>query len=283
MKTNLKPVCAWAAVLLLLQGCGTVAAKDPEKFPAIDSAWQKEGTFPNLDNLRQIAPGVSKDQLYELVGRPHFSEGLGAGEWNYIFKFRTGKGSDSVSCQYKVVFDDKALGRDFHWAPSACADRLKAEAPGERIVERVVERVVWPTDERVERPPVDAAPPAKIHQLSGDVLFAFDRSGPNDLLPKGLAELDRIAKDLAAAKPRRMDVIGFTDRLGSGHYNQALSEARAATVREYLVSKGIPAERISASGRGMSSPIVECTQQSLKALVECLAPNRRVEIVVSGR
>ena len=286
MKTNLATACASAAMLLVLQGCSTAATNDPEKFPAIDSAWQKDGTFPNLDNLRLIAPGVGKDQLYDLVGRPHFSEGMGAGEWNYIFNFRTGNGSEYVSCQYKILFDDKSLGRDFRWAPSACADRLKAAAPAERIVERVVERVVdRPVERLVERSverPVDAAQPARI-QLSGDVLFAFDRSGPGDLLPEGLAELDRVAKDLAAANARHMDVIGFTDRLGSAGYNQQLSEARAETVRQYLVAKGVPAERIGASGRGMSSPVVECTQSSHRALVACLAPNRRVEIVVNGK
>jgi outer membrane protein OmpA-like peptidoglycan-associated protein len=292
MKNLLKLACASAAALLALQGCGTsVVSKNVDEnghagqvvFPKIaDSAWLKEGTFPNLDNLGLIAPGISKDQLYELVGRPHFAEGIaGVREWDYIFNFRTGKGSEFVTCQYKVIFDKNFVGRSFLWAPAACADRLTVTAPPERIVERVVERAV-------DRPVPMAAPAPLVDPLrirvSGDLLFAFDRSGPGDLLPGGVAELDRVLGELkAAGQIERIEVYGFTDRLGSEAYNQKLSEARAETVRQHFVARGIPADRMVASGQGMNAPVVECTQTSHRALVACLAPNRRVEIVATGK
>ena len=80
MTTNIQRAAmavAVATLVLGLQACGTstVSKKISDDgvagevvFPDRDkSAWLKEGTFPNLDNLRQIAPGVTKDQLYDLV------------------------------------------------------------------------------------------------------------------------------------------------------------------------------------------------------------------------
>lgn len=126
------------ATLLALQGCSLYVSKgisddgraEEVVFPEIPkSAWLKEGTFPNLDNLRQVKPGVSKDQLYGLLGQPHFAEGMGpVREWDYVFNFRQGNGSDYQTCQYKVIFDKDYRGQSFYWLPQSCAARL-AQAP----------------------------------------------------------------------------------------------------------------------------------------------------------
>lgn len=268
---------AIATLVLGLQACGTatvskkisddgvageVVFPDREK-----SAWLKEGTFPNLDNLRQIAPGVTKDQLYDLVGRPHFEEGLaGVREWDYVFHFRTPTGV--TTCQYKAIFDTQGLAQTFHWLPAGCGDVLKPVAAGERVVERVVEK--------------PAAPRRNI-ALSADALFAFDRSGAGDLLPKGRAELDALAAELRKAQSvERLEIVGHTDRLGSNAYNQQLSLARATTVRDYLMRGGVPAKSTGVQGRGEADPKVNCEQTERAALIACLAPNRRVEISVQA-
>ena len=80
-------------------------------------------------------------------------------------------------------------------------------------------------------------------------------------------------------------VLGYTDRIGSEQYNQKLSEQRAQSVVDYLVSKGIPADKISARGMGKADPVTGSTCDNVKAraaLIECLAPDRRVEIEVKG-
>ena len=280
MTTNIQRAgmaLAVAALVLGLQACGTatvskkisddgvageVVFPDREK-----NAWLKEGTFPNLDNLRQIAPGVTKDQLYDLVGRPHFEEGLaGVREWDYVFHFRTPAGVKT--CQYKAIFDTKGLAQTFHWLPEGCGDLLKPAAPGERVVERVVEKPV---------------PPRRNVALSADALFAFDRSGTADLLPKGRQELDALAVELRKAQSvERLEIVGHTDRLGSNAYNQQLSLARATTVRDYLMRAGVPAKATDVQGRGETDPKVNCAQAERAALIECLAPNRRVEIGVQA-
>mgnify|MGYP000629656755 CR=1 FL=1 len=81
---------------------------------------------------------------------------------------------------------------------------------------------------------------------------------------------------------RVMLTMAGTDRIGTEAYNQKLSERRADAVRDYLVSKGVDKAKIEALGLGEKQPVVTCDQKNLKQLIECLQPNRRVEIEVFG-
>ena len=88
----------------------------------------------------------------------------------------------------------------------------------------------------------------------------------------------------------RFDVItveGHTDRLGSQRYNQTLSTKRADAVKAYLVtSGGIDATKVSAIGKGESTPLTkpdDCKgSKPTAALIACLQPDRRVEVEVTG-
>jgi OmpA-OmpF porin, OOP family len=66
--------------------------------------------------------------------------------------------------------------------------------------------------------------------------------------------------------------------LGTPAYNQKLSLQRAEAVRDYLVNRGVPANRLRAQGRGETQPVVQCTEKDRAALITCLEPNRRVEV-----
>jgi outer membrane protein OmpA-like peptidoglycan-associated protein len=108
--------------------------------------------------------------------------------------------------------------------------------------------------------------------LSGSVLF---QSAKSDLMPDAFAKLDSVAKALTEQDPNSTIVVaGYTDSQGGASYNQELSQRRAASVREYLVSHGLPADRVTAQGFGLTSPIADNTSP------EGRANNRRVEIVV---
>jgi outer membrane protein OmpA-like peptidoglycan-associated protein len=72
-------------------------------------------------------------------------------------------------------------------------------------------------------------------------------------------------------------IEGFTDRLGSDSYNRQLSTRRAETVKRYLQDGGVKAP-IAARGRGKEEPVVQCNDRNRQALIDCLAPNRRVEL-----
>lgn len=256
-------LCAAIMVPMLLAACARHVSRDisPEGvageviFPAADDAVLKEGTFPSVDSLRQVGPGVTKDQLYQLLGRPHFSEGFGAREWDYLFHFRSGE--QVTTCQYKVIFDSEKHGRSFHWSPETCADVLK-EAPG-------------------------AAAGEQRFELSADALFEFDRADEADILPGGREQVADVAAKLKGVPFALVQVIGHTDELGTELYNQGLSQHRAMTVRKLLIDGGVPASSVIAIGAGESQPVKRCEDGlPFTELKACLQPNRRVEVIVSA-
>jgi OOP family OmpA-OmpF porin len=122
------------------------------------------------------------------------------------------------------------------------------------------------------------APPAprfEKYTLSSTELFGFDSEKLSMPQPK----LDEIAAALKTdGGPNQIVIVGHTDRLGSEEYNQKLSERRADAVRTYIASKGIETSRLQIVGKGESEPVVQCTETKKAALIECLKPNRRVEI-----
>jgi OOP family OmpA-OmpF porin len=113
-------------------------------------------------------------------------------------------------------------------------------------------------------------------------LFDFDKSV---LKPEGKSMLDELARELDGAKYDVIVATGHADRIGSNAYNQKLSERRANVVKTYLVSKGIPANSINASGKGESQPKTrpgDCKGRVSKKLIACLQPDRRVDVEVTG-
>lgn len=117
--------------------------------------------------------------------------------------------------------------------------------------------------------------------LAADALFAFDSA---DLTDEGRSRLDQALASLPARQleNKQIQITGHTDRIGAESYNQGLSERRAQAVRDYLVSKGLPADAISTQGLGAAKPVVGCEGERGASLIDCLAPNRRTEIEFSA-
>lgn len=128
-----------------------------------------------------------------------------------------------------------------------------------------------------------AEAPAKRVRLAADSLFEFDRS---TVMAAGRPALDKLADELRSVAYDRILVSGHTDRLGTGKYNFALSERRAAAVRDYLVQAGLPPAKFATSGQGEASPVTVAANckgtVQTPALVACLQPDRRVEVEVYG-
>ena len=123
---------------------------------------------------------------------------------------------------------------------------------------------------------------SKTFNLSSDVTFAF---GKANLKPQAKATLDGIYGEIAQINNANVAVAGYTDRIGRDEPNLKLSQRRADSVANYLVAKGVPAQSISAVGHGKANPVTGSTCDAVKgrkALIACLAPDRRVEIAVNG-
>ena len=133
--------------------------------------------------------------------------------------------------------------------------------------------------------PAPAAAPKPAAQkvtLAADALFDFNKA---DLRPEGKAKLDKLANDIKGIKLEVILAVGHADRLGDDAYNQKLSEKRAASVKSYLVSKGVDANRVYTEGKGEKQPVTkpdQCKGPKSKKVVDCLQPDRRVDIEVIG-
>ena len=264
-----KKIVALIATVVTLTGCAGTAVT--EKGTTEQPVWPKwdsvtfnntKGTFPDLQSLSQVRAGMTKDQLYYLLGRPQYNDGWRPVEWNYLFHFHTpGQGTDDVTtCQYKVLFDKDTYARSFYWNP---VDPVDGVCP--------------PTAKKPE-------PTVKRYTLGADALFAFDRAGLSDLNPKGKYDLDNLATQLKQFDQlNSVKITGHTDYLGSDAYNLRLSEQRAQTVRQYFIAQGLPANKIYAVGMGESQAVKQCASTGNRsALIACLQPNRRVEVEVDG-
>lgn len=121
MKTHSIVAATLSLVSVLgLSGCVAYPPTDGA-FPDPDRAWTKEGSFPNMDNLRMVAPGQTKQQVDELIGPPHFNEAVFfVRDWNYLFHLHNV--NQTMTCQFQVRFDRHSRVASTQWRDHACAD-----------------------------------------------------------------------------------------------------------------------------------------------------------------
>ncbi len=124
--------------------------------------------------------------------------------------------------------------------------------------------------------PAEAPKPKPVAEkvtFASDVLFDFDKSV---VKPDGKSKLDDLSGKVRGINLEVVIAIGHADSIGSDAYNQKLSVRRAESVKAYLVSKGIEANRVYTEGKGKKQPVADNRTK------EGRAKNRRVEIEVIG-
>lgn len=131
-----------------------------------------------------------------------------------------------------------------------------------------------PVAAAVAAPQPVAEPAAPTQQsFSAEALFDFDKSV---IKPQGKSQLDALLAKLSSLNWTTMTVVGHTDSTGPAAYNQGLSERRAASVKSYLVGKGLSADAIRSSGMGETAPVADNGTSAGRA------QNRRVDVEVDG-
>ena len=130
-----------------------------------------------------------------------------------------------------------------------------------------------PAPEKPKPAPEKPKPVAEKVTFAADVLFDFDKSV---IKPEGKSKLDDISNKVRGINLEVVIAIGHADSIGSDAYNQRLSVRRAESVKAYLVSRGIEANRVYTEGKGEKQPVADNKTKEGKA------KNRRVEIEVVG-
>jgi len=174
--------------------------------------------------------------------------------------------------------------RDGYWTPAAAAaDKAGCECDKDLLPKETCEpKAMAPAAAPAAPAAAGPKPTGEKITVAADALFDFNKAV---LRPEGKAKLDELVSKAAAIKLEVILAVGHTDRLGSDSYNQKLSEKRAAAVKEYLVAKGIEANRVYTEGKGEKQPVTgdKCKGNvKTKALIDCLQPDRRVDIEVIG-
>ncbi len=178
--------------------------------------------------------------------------------------------------------DNQLCWRDGFWTPATAAKGCDGA-----IVAKVEAPAPAPAPEPAPAPaPVPAPAPAPVPvsekvTFSADTFFQFNKAV---LQPAGKEALDGLAEKIKAVNLETVVSTGYTDSFGSVAYNQKLSLRRAEAVKAYLVSKGIPADKIYIEGKGKTDFRVDpkSCKGTFKQQVECQAPNRRAVVEIVG-
>jgi outer membrane protein OmpA-like peptidoglycan-associated protein len=164
-------------------------------------------------------------------------------------------------------------------APAAAPAAAPVAAPVAAAPVAVAQAAAEPAAEPVQ-------PPANNKViLAGDALFKSGKSGIRDLSKDGKVKLDEVvAKLKGMGEIDQIKVVGHADPTGNAVANRKLSEARAKSIKSYLIAKGVKPNVIITSGMGDTQPVVQCAADLASAqLKECHAPNRRVEIEIVAK
>jgi len=175
--------------------------------------------------------------------------------------------------------------RTGYWTPAMATAECDPDLVPKMPAATPAPRMAPPPPAPRMAPPPPARRPAPMTEkvtFSADALFDFDKSA---IRSDAKSSLDSLVSKLKGVKVDTIIVIGHADRIGSNAYNLKLSLRRAISVKDYLVSKGVPGNRIYTEGKGERQPVTkpgQCKGRKSPKLIACLQPDRRVVVEIVG-
>jgi outer membrane protein OmpA-like peptidoglycan-associated protein len=240
------------------------ARTDPSAPLVPDSVLSAKQSLDKAEAVHEKDPQSDEERSYSYVAQRRAELAMTLGE-----NARTKQQTDAANAHYAELQDKlrtsavAQLGAERSQVNQLGTQLAQSEARAARAMESLNKIAQVKEEAR-----------GMVITLSGQVLFV---TGKAELLPAARDQLDQVAaalKDQADVKP--MVVEGYTDSVGSETANLKLSKDRAESVRAYLVSKGVPSDKITSVGKGKANPVASNDTPDGRA------NNRRVEIVVAG-
>jgi outer membrane protein OmpA-like peptidoglycan-associated protein len=254
------------------------ARTDPTAALVPDSVLSAKQALDKAESVHNSDPQSDAERSYSYVAQRRAELALALGD-----NARTKQQADSASQHYTELEDKlranaqqqlgaersqvSQLGSQLVQTQNGLAQETDARKAAEARAQRAMDSL-----NKIAQVKEEAR--GMVITLSGQVLFV---TGKSELLPAAQDQLDQVAKalkDQGDMKP--MVVEGYTDSVGSDTTNLKLSRDRADAVRSYLVSKGIPSDKITSVGKGKANPVAS------NDTADGRANNRRVEIVIAG-
>lgn len=268
MKNKLS-ICGLIAVGVMTSQAHAVI--ENTTFPDTKTSYLKQ--FKKVEGLEaaKVRIGDNKDTVRMALGDPHFKEIISP-TWNYWLGIYSPAKQDYQECQMRIDFNKKKVER-ISWKNPSCQDLLTHG--GEKTI--IVKEVKQPIIQTIVKEP-------KVIRLNTDGLFKFDSSTISDMNTKGYNDLQKLAFSINDIEKdiESIDVVGYTDRLGSEQYNYQLGLDRANAVKDFLLQHSdINTSAINVTSKGESESRTSCSETNRAKLIDCLAPDRHVDVTIN--
>jgi len=280
MKRNNVTSTAAVTLVLLAAAAGCASTQPPRELVDARAAYAKAST----GDARQLTPAALHDAKVALdQAEREFtnqSDSTSTRDAAYIATRKAQLAEvlaqtalakrDGQAAKAKAEADLRTSAREAQGDLAEANQRLEAEKAARIEAEKKARDALMKLS-AANAVAVKDEPRGTVITVPAGVLFA---SGKADLLGSANARLEQVAEALKNEPDRKITIEGHTDSQGSDQSNMELSQRRAATVQSFFVSRGVPADKITATGVGESRPVAD------NGTAEGRANNRRVEIVV---
>jgi OmpA-OmpF porin, OOP family len=105
---------------IFLMFCALPQSAKANEWNRLTRSWMKEGQFIQPQTVNLVTLGMSKDQVYRVLGAPHFNEAIGAQSWIYAFHLRSAGKNDLLNCLYKIHYERGKIDKII-WKDEICA------------------------------------------------------------------------------------------------------------------------------------------------------------------